>query len=44
MLLFNLLNQSHVTRVQTKEDGFLKKMGDTIFNIGMNNLKIPLQT
>ena len=44
MLLINQLNQSHVTRVQSKEDGFWQKMGDTIFNIGLTNLKIPLQT
>ena len=33
-----------VIRVQTKEDFFQQKMGDTIFNIDLTNLKIPLQT
>ena len=32
------------TRVQTKEDFFRQKMGLTIFNIDLTNLKIPLQT
>ena len=31
-------------RVQTKEDFFRQKMGDTIFNIDLTNSKIPLQT
>ena len=32
------------SRVQTKEDFFRQKMGLTIFNIDLTNLKIPLQT
>ena len=31
-------------RVQIKEDFFRQKMGLTIFNIDLTNLKIPLQT